>query len=332
VLGDPVAHSLSPLIHNVAFRKLGVNALYLPFRVPRADLGEFLKAFARVPVEGYSVTIPHKESAAALAKVKDSAVERTQAANTLVRTADGFKAANTDYHGVLETLNALLPTFTPSPEGLADLPLPPGALARANVPPFPNVGAAPGAITVPGPGLAPGGRRAPEPEPVSLQSKVVLVLGAGGVARAVAHALHREGALVTVTNRTAERGQALASEIGCRFAEWSGRHSVLCDMVVNCTSVGMAPHLDDTPLHPSYLKPGLIVFDTVYTPEQTLLVKEARTRGCHVITGVELFVRQAALQFQLFTGREPPLELIRRVVKRALSPVTIRSEEELTGG
>jgi 3-dehydroquinate dehydratase / shikimate dehydrogenase len=331
VLGDPVGHSLSPLIHNLAFRKLGVNALYLPFRVPRVDLGQFLKAFDRVPVDGYSVTIPHKESAAALAKVKDSAVDRTGAANTLLRTPDGFKAANTDYHGVLATLNALLPTFTPNPD-LSDLPLPPGALARANVPPFPNVGAAPGAITTPGPGLAPAGRPAPEPEPPSLHSKVVLVLGAGGIARAVAHALHREGALVTITNRTAERGQALASEIGCRFAEWSSRHSVLCDMVVNCTSVGMAPNLDDTPLHPSYLKPGLVVFDTVYTPEQTLLVKEARDRGCHVITGVELFVRQAALQFQLFTGREAPIELIRRVVKRALSPVAIRSEEELTGG
>jgi 3-dehydroquinate dehydratase/shikimate dehydrogenase len=158
---------------------------------------------------------------------------------------------------------------------------------------------------------------------------VALVLGAGGIARAVAHALHREGALVSVTNRTPERGHKLAEEVGCRYVEWAGRHSVLCDMVINCTSVGMHPNLDETPLHHSYLKPGLIVFDTVYTPETTLLVREARARGCHVITGVELFVRQAELQFRLFTGREPPENLVRQVVRRALSPVTIRSDEEL---
>jgi 3-dehydroquinate dehydratase/shikimate dehydrogenase len=90
----------------------------------------------------------------------------------------------------------------------------------------------------------------------------------------------------------------------------------------------MHPNLDESPLHPSFLKPGLIVFDTVYTPEQTLLVKEARARGCHVITGVELFVRQAALQFRLFTGREAPLDYIRKVVQRALSPVSLRPDEE----
>ena len=141
------------------------------------------------------------------------------------------------------------------------------------------------------------------------------MLGAGGVARAVAHALHRDGALVTITNRTPERGQKLAEEVGCRNIDWAARHSVICDMLVNCTSVGMHPNVDETPVHPSFLKPGLMVFDTVYTPETTLLVKEARDRGCHVVTGVELFVRQAALQFQLFTGRAPPLELMRKVAQ-----------------
>jgi 3-dehydroquinate dehydratase/shikimate dehydrogenase len=75
------------------------------------------------------------------------------------------------------------------------------------------------------------------------------------------------------------------------------------------------------------LKPGLIVMEMVYTPEQTLLVKESRARGCHVITGVDMFVRQAALQFRLFTGKEPPLEVMRAVVRKALSPIAIRDEE-----
>jgi 3-dehydroquinate dehydratase/shikimate dehydrogenase len=314
VIGDPVAHSLSPLLHNLTMRKLGLNALYLPFRVPRADLAGFLQAFDRVPVRGYSVTIPHKEAAAELAKRKDLMVVRTQAANTLIRTDDGFAAYNTDYQGAMDALLASLPTFKPASRdpGLGEgLVLPPAFL-----PPV-------GAVTT-----SPFTRSAPSSEHATLHSKVALVLGAGGVARAVAHALHREGALVTITNRTPERAQALAVEIGCRHVEWTGRHSVLCDLVLNCTSVGMHPNVDESPLHPSFLKQGLIVFDTVYTPEQTLLVKEARDRGCYVITGVELFVRQAAQQLRLFTEKEPPVDFMRKVVRRALSPVAIKAEGE----
>jgi 3-dehydroquinate dehydratase/shikimate dehydrogenase len=289
VIGDPIAHSLSPLIHNHALRALGINAIYLPFRVPRAELATFLKDFERLPVKGYSVTLPHKETVATLAAHHDQAVDKTHAANTLVRGGDGFSAYNTDYQGAVESLKASL-------------------LAHA--------------------AQAPNGSEIPHPEGHNpLQSRTALVLGAGGVARAVVHGLQREGALVTVVNRTAERAQKLAEEAGCRHVDWAGRHNVLCDLVANCTSVGMHPHVDESPLHPSFLKPGLTVFDTVYVPETTLLVKEARSRGCHVITGVDLFVRQAALQFRLFTGREAPLELMHKVVKRALSPVTIRDEE-----
>ena len=301
VLGDPVAHSLSPLIHNQAFRAAGLNMVYLPFRVAKPDVTTFLKEFAAIPVQGYSVTIPHKEAVVALAKYQDDAVIDTQAANTLVRGPDGFHAYNTDYQGVLESLRANLGRAEPWSEE----PAHPQGVVTAPKPPPPTIQS-----------LSP------------LHDKAVLVLGAGGVARAVTHALHHEGALVTIANRTPERGHALAEEIGCRNVDWAARHNVISDILINCTSVGMHPNVDESPVHPSYLKPGLTVFDTVYTPETTLLIKEARDRGCRVITGVDLFVRQAALQFQLFTGREAPLELMRKLVKRALSPVTIRSEEE----
>jgi len=277
VIGDPVAHSLSPLIHNTAFRSLDINAVYLPFRVPRLNLEVFLKEFDRLPVHGYSVTIPHKENAASLAGEKDPAVALTQAANTLVRGEKGFTAYNTDYQAARDSLLANLPA---GPDGL----------------------------------------------PGTLQGRTVLLLGAGGVARAVAHALHRDGALVSVSNRTAERTQRLAEDVGCRAIDWAARHNVMCDTVINCTSVGMHPNMDESPVHPSLLKPGLVVMDCIYTPEQTLLVKEARTRGCHVLTGVDMFVRQAALQFQLFTGKEAPLDLMRSVVKKALSPITMHDE------
>jgi 3-dehydroquinate dehydratase / shikimate dehydrogenase len=284
VIGDPVGHSLSPLVHNLVFRSLGIDAVYVPFRVPRDTLTTFLKEFDWLPVHGYSVTIPHKETAAALAAVKDPPVERTQAANTLLRRGEGenvrWSAFNTDYTGALDSLLAQLAAVKESEE----------------------------AVT-------------------SLQSRPTLILGAGGAARAIAHALHREGALLTISSRTIERSKKLADELSCRYLEWNARHSIPAAVVVNCTPVGMHPKVDESPLHPSFLKPGLVVFDTVYTPEQTLLVKEARQRGCTVVTGVDFFVRQAAAQARLFTGKEPPIELIYKVVKRALSPVTLKEDE-----
>jgi 3-dehydroquinate dehydratase/shikimate dehydrogenase len=147
------------------------------------------------------------------------------------------------------------------------------------------------------------------------------------VARAVAHGLKNRVGMLTLSNRTGEKAVKLAEEVDCRAVDWGARHSVLCDLLINCTSVGMHPNVDDTPIHHSFLRPGLMVFETVYTPETTLLVKEARSRGCHVLTGVDMFVRQAALQFKLFTGKEAPLELFRSIVKRALSPIALRDEE-----
>jgi 3-dehydroquinate dehydratase/shikimate dehydrogenase len=160
-----------------------------------------------------------------------------------------------------------------------------------------------------------------------LHSRSVLLLGAGGVAKAIAHALRPSVGMLTIANRTPEKAHRLAEHVDCRAVDWAARHSVFADLVVNCTSVGMHPNTDETPLHHSFLKPGITVFDTIYTPETTLLVKEARARGCHVITGVEMFVRQAALQFNLFTGREAPLDYMRHVIRKALSPVTIKEDE-----
>jgi 3-dehydroquinate dehydratase/shikimate dehydrogenase len=278
VIGDPVGHSLSPLIHNKTLKRLGLPGVYLPIRVPRGDLATFLKAFDRLPLRGLSVTIPHKEAAAALAIRHDDLVGRTQAANTLIREKDGWAAFNTDAPAALDSL-------------------------RAHLPPDPESGA------------------------VNLANKTVLLLGAGGVARSIAHALHRESAVLTLANRTPERAHKLAEEVGCRTVDWGARHNVLADLLVNCTSVGMFPNVDESPVHASFLRAEMTVFETVYTPETTLLVKEARERGCHVLTGVDMFVRQAALQFRLFTGKYAPLEYMEKVVRRSLSPVVLGEDE-----
>ena len=124
-----------------------------------------------------------------------------------------------------------------------------------------------------------------------------------------------------ISGRTLSRAEALANQLGCRVVAWSSRHSIKPDILVNCTPVGMHPNVDETPFERHSLRPSTIVFDTVYNPEQTLLVKEAQRQSCRVVTGVDMFVVQAACQFTLFTGQDPPTELMREELKRATGAV-----------
>lgn len=154
-----------------------------------------------------------------------------------------------------------------------------------------------------------------------MDGRRVLVLGAGGVARAILYGLQRRGAKVTIANRTRDRAEQLAKEFGAKALDWKARHTNPGDIVINCTPLGMHPNVDDTPFSKAYLKPSMIVFDTVYNPESTLLIKEARDHGCTVITGVDMFVGQAELQYYLFTGSKPPKSIMRETLKRATGPV-----------
>ncbi len=285
VVGDPIGHSRSPVLHNHTLARLNQNAIYLPFLVPAGHLADVVSAYSDVPVSGYSVTIPHKEAAVKIAAVLDPAVVACGAANTLVRQPSGaWEAFNTDHSAARDSLEAAL-------------------LAR---PADPDGGDAP-----------------------DLSKMFALVLGGGGAARAVAHALQSAGAAVTVSARSPVQANHLAQEVGCKTIEWTGRHNLLpCDVVVNCTPIGMTPAVDASPLHVSFLKPGLTVFDTVYTPENTLLVRDARARGCHVITGTDMFVRQAARQVELFTGLTPDIGKMREVLRKALSPLTGALDDE----
>jgi 3-dehydroquinate dehydratase/shikimate dehydrogenase len=154
-----------------------------------------------------------------------------------------------------------------------------------------------------------------------LLGKQVLLLGAGGVARSIAFGLSRRGAGVNVTNRHDERAGKLAEEVGCRSVNWGMRASTQCDVMINCTPVGMHPNVDDTPMPPAGFRMGMLVMDTVYHPENTMVLKLARERACPTITGVDMFIRQAAQQFLLYTGKEAPAETMRAVVRRKLGPI-----------
>ena len=151
-----------------------------------------------------------------------------------------------------------------------------------------------------------------------LKGKTALVLGAGGAGKAIAYGLVRRGMQVVVSDIVPRQALTLAQRLDCRSIEWSARHSVMADLVANCTPLGMHPNVDETPYEKHHLRPSMIVFDAVYNPENTLLVKDARSRNCTVITGVDMFVRQACLQFELFTGEEGPAEVMREAIRRAI--------------
>ncbi len=157
----------------------------------------------------------------------------------------------------------------------------------------------------------------------SLNGQLALVLGAGGVAKAVAFGLRRRGADVRIASRTRERSDQLAKSLDCVAIDWEDRYSVSPIVIVNGTPLGMHPNVNETPFEKHHLRPSMVVFDTVYNPEQTLLIKEARQQGCKVITGVEMFVAQAELQYRLFAGEEPPEGLMREKLKRTIGAARV---------
>ena len=152
----------------------------------------------------------------------------------------------------------------------------------------------------------------------SLEGVPVLVVGSGGVARAVVHGLHRAGASIVIVNRTASRAESLAGEVG---AEWGGLDRIgreRPEVIVNCTSVGMSPNVDATPVDPKSLKGVRVVFDTIYNPERTRLLRDAAEAGCETVTGVEMFIGQGAKQFELWTGRQPDREAMTEAFRKGL--------------
>jgi 3-dehydroquinate dehydratase/shikimate dehydrogenase len=267
VVADPVGHTQSPVVHNAAFRHLGIDAVCVPFRVPREDLEPFLGYCRQFAIMGLCVSLPHKESVVPFLSQTDRAVDHVGAANTVV--IDGFDKSgfNTEHRAAVESIDA--------------------TLGRG------------GEIDV-------------------LAGKSALVLGAGGMAKAIAYALTSRDVDVVIASRTFERAQELAHKFRCRAVEWSGRHMQNAEIIVNCTPVGMHPHVDDAPFEGDYLRRSMIVFDTVYNPEQTLLVKKAREKECYVVTGVDMFVRQSALQFERFTEKDAPTEVMRDQVRRVI--------------
>ena len=313
VIGDPIGHSKSPLVHNAALAAAGIDGCYVPLLVK--DFPAFYEAAERLwengrdengGFSGFSVTLPHKGAALAAAARADPVAAAIGAANTLVRRREGDPGAGAGPGGAAEGADAGAGEGGGEGEG--------GGMWAGNT----DWGAALGAVE-----LAAGGSG-------SLRGKRAVVVGAGGAGRALAFGARELGCEVTVANRDPGSAESLAQAVGgtsvplalLQREENSGSDFVEGDLLLNSTSVGMQPRVGETPASREALRGGgfSLVFDAVYTPVETRLIREAKALGCVTVSGLEMFVGQAEEQFAHFTGQEPPEGVMREVLVSTLPP------------
>ncbi len=264
VVANPVAHSMSPAVHNAAFEAAGLDAVYLRFKVTDPEV--FLRDFEPYDLRGLSVTIPHKEPMLRLMDETDELARRVGAVNTVRIDSAGRYGCNTDVAAATASVER--------------------AARRA--------------------GLLP------------LSTATVLLVGAGGGARAIAYGLCEKVGRLIIANRTVERAQELAGELGVEHCGLDRMTEYTPDIIINGTSVGMWPEVDRSPVPAEMLRDGMVVFDAVYNPSRTRLLEEAERAGAETASGVEWFVGQAAAQFELWTGRPAPREAMRAALTAGL--------------
>ncbi len=257
VIGDPIAHSLSPQMHNAAFVARGVNAVFLPFLV--RELKDFLAARESLGLSGFSVTLPYKQRILRYLDGCDPLAAQIGAVNTIVVRGGGrLYGYNTDYVGVLRAIE----------------------------------------------------RR------VRLAGSRVLLLGAGGAARAAAFALREAGAVVSICARRLRIAKALARASGAETIERSRLRREFFDAAINATPVGMGKK-NGSPLRANELN-CRVVMDMIYRPMETPLLRMARRRGIETVSGVEMFLAQGAAQWEIWMGERAPEKVMRRTVLAAL--------------
>lgn len=270
IIGSPVEHSLSPLMHNAAFAYYGIDFCYVPFLVRTEELGAAINGLRALNLRGFNVTIPHKEQVLQHLDMISEDARQIGAVNTVVRQEQGLVGYNTDGAGFVESMRQL-----------------------SNI------------------------------DPVGLK---VVMLGAGGAARAVAIALGRAGvAELTILNRTADKAHSLARDvqavtgIAALGKEW--QQANLCqalssaDIVINTSPIGMYPrHQIPSIIPAAYLHKHQLVCDLIYNPLETSLLEEARRAGCQVLPGWGMLLYQGALAFQKWTNMEAPIEIMKQVL------------------
>jgi shikimate dehydrogenase len=269
VIGDPIEHSISPPIHNAAFKSLGMDFVYVAFRVRRDELSRAMEGFRALGIVGVNVTRPHKTSVMRLLDMIERNAREIGAVNTIANVDGTLRGYNTDGQAALDVLREI------------------------------------------------GG---------SLSGKRVVILGAGGAARAITHCLSKIVPSISILNRTRAKGSRLSAEIvrrskaKCRaygLSKADLRKEVpQADLVINTLPVDILPRFGATLMHEGLIRPGMIVFDANYSHSSDFLV-DAEHAGAIVTDGLDMLVRQAALSFKLWTGRDPPIDVMRAAAKEA---------------
>lgn len=292
LIGYPLSHSLSPHLHTAALRACGLEGGYSLFPIHSADieaLKNLLTRFRAGELHGLNVTIPYKETVIEFLDELTPAAKAIGAVNTIYLRDNQLIGDNTDSPAFLSELKKFL--AEPPPPTLAESP-------------FPILG-----------------------EGVGVREKSALVLGAGGSARAVIYALLNDGWKVALASRRIEQAQRLAfsfSNYQLQISGFEGIPSLLpnLSLIVNATPLGMAPNVDQSPLLEKLPLPAnAFVYDLVYNPRETKLVRNARAQGLKAASGLGMLIEQAALSFDLWTGHTPPREIMQASVLNLQSPI-----------
>ncbi|NMD70627.1 shikimate dehydrogenase [Bacillus sp. DNRA2] len=268
VIGDPIAHSMSPLMHNDLFQLYQLDAHYFPFHVKKEKLAEAINGLKVLGVSGFNVTVPHKVEIMSLLDEIDPLAKAIGAVNTVVNVEGKLIGYNTDGNGYVRALTHYVS---------------------------------------------------------DLEDKRVLMIGAGGAARALFFSLAKAGVRrMDLANRTVEKAQALINEcpyeIEASALEMNEAELSLeeYDIIIQTTSIGMSPKVNEVPLSPERLKAGAFVSDIIYNPLETRILTEAKQRGAQIQNGLDMFVYQGALAFELWTGIFPNTERMKQIVEMQL--------------
>jgi shikimate dehydrogenase len=269
LVGYPVEHSMSPAMHNAAFKALGIDAEYRLAPVEPGRLAAFIETLRSPEVMGGSVTIPHKVAVMRHLDHVDVTARAIGAVNTIVHGEGQLTGHNTDATGGVKALTEAYG---------------------------------------------------------SLEDSIVTILGAGGASRAMTYQVSRVDCRVTVLNRSPDRARRLVEDVTpTASAELS--HGGLdrlpalieeTDVLINTTPVGMSPNTSDSPVPAGLLHGGLFVYDVIYNPIKTRLLRDAEAMGARVLSGVNMLVYQGAEAFKMWTGAEPPVGIMQRAVEERL--------------
>lgn len=274
VIGEPIEHTLSPLMHNAAFETLRLDYVFLAFRVKPAQVESAVNGMRALNIRGLNITMPHKSTIIKHLDRVDLSAQIVNSVNTVLNKENLLFGFNTDGVGALKALKE---------------------------------------------------------NGVELKGRKVLLLGAGGAARAIAYTMAKEADELAVLNRTVKQAQALAKLLEKSFNKKISTGSLSptdiqsnlkdSDILINATSVGMKPRAEESPVPLKLLRSNLAVMDIVYNPLETKLAKDSKAAGARVVSGVEMLIYQGAASFELWTGKSAPIEVMRQAALNHLQKV-----------